>query len=242
MSTLEYLREHLRGESAAIVARKEEEVTATKKEEAATAIKVVKPKPPCHRGNVLTIETAKLRIYGGGITRGAYVEPGWLVVNLTEHDRFGLESPLEMVGVDIKSLDAWMHPRFVRIPVRDFDAPIYPESFWTALIEGLHQLADEQAEPLNVLVCCQGGHGRTGTALAVLAHRLLAVPNPIEYVRMVYCEKAVESLAQVEYVEDITGCFEGAVPAKIPVAWKQGTPLSAAQPYQPLNSGYLTEG
>jgi len=52
----------------------------------------------------------------------------------------------------------------------------------------------------EVVVSCIGGHGRTGTVLAVWAG-LNGVENPIEYVRECYCECAVETEEQEEFIE-----------------------------------------
>jgi len=51
----------------------------------------------------------------------------------------------------------------------------------------------------KVVVACLGGHGRTGTVLAVWAG-LNGVKNPVEYVRRVYCPRAVETPEQEEFV------------------------------------------
>lgn len=59
-----------------------------------------------------------------------------------------------------------------------------------------------------VLIYCMGGHGRTGTAAAIIATLGGLVPLgecPVEWLRSVYCEKVVESQAQIGYIEAITG-------------------------------------
>jgi protein-tyrosine phosphatase len=46
---------------------------------------------------------------------------------------------------------------------------------------------------------CDGGHGRTGMIAAVLLSYLGVIPaeeDPIVYLRKIYCEKAVETIAQ----------------------------------------------
>ena len=52
----------------------------------------------------------------------------------------------------------------------------------------------------EVVVSCIGGHGITGTVLSIWAG-LNGVENPIEYVRGHYCECAVETEEQEEFVE-----------------------------------------
>lgn len=47
---------------------------------------------------------------------------------------------------------------------------------------------------------CIGGHGRTGTALAALVSEMDVSDDAIAYVRKNYCERAVESAAQVDFL------------------------------------------
>lgn len=83
------------------------------------------------------------------------------------------------------------------------------KSFWHALNEYLRDVKG------GIFVHCQGGHGRTGTALAILAVLNGAVPedtDPVEWVRAQYCSCAVETQAQINYIEKITGRTVKAVP------------------------------
>ena len=57
----------------------------------------------------------------------------------------------------------------------------------------------------RVLVRCLGGHGRTGTVLAVLAG-LSGIDYPCKFIRERYCEKAIEREEQKRYVKQITNC------------------------------------
>jgi len=59
-----------------------------------------------------------------------------------------------------------------------------------------------------VFVACLGGHGRTGTALAILLDLWGAIPSdedPVRFVRTAYCPEAVETQGQYEYVAKMTG-------------------------------------
>jgi protein-tyrosine phosphatase len=53
----------------------------------------------------------------------------------------------------------------------------------------------------DVYIGCQGGWGRTGLFLALLA-KTCGVENPIMYVRQNYARTAVETPAQEKYVRD----------------------------------------
>ena len=66
------------------------------------------------------------------------------------------------------------------------------------------------------VVCCIGGHGRTGTVLSILAAKLGLVPqeeDPVAWVRDHYCPDAVETNGQIMYIERMTGCKVHARPS-----------------------------
>lgn len=59
-----------------------------------------------------------------------------------------------------------------------------------------------------VLIYCWGGHGRTGTAGAIIAALSGLCPepgDPVGWLRSKYCKSAVESEEQIKYIEEITG-------------------------------------
>lgn len=84
--------------------------------------------------------------------------------------------------------------RWVRWP--DFRTPSDPADAEDALREVLHRAADQRVE-----VACEGGRGRTGTALACLAV-LDGVParEAVAYVRRGYHPRAVETPGQWLFV------------------------------------------
>jgi protein-tyrosine phosphatase len=89
----------------------------------------------------------------------------------------------------------WPH-EFLDWP--DFSVPEDAELVVTAL-EALRQRARHGE---RVEIGCYGGHGRTGTALAVLA--LLCGHQPdqaVGWVRATYCERAVENDEQEAFVQ-----------------------------------------
>jgi hypothetical protein len=59
-----------------------------------------------------------------------------------------------------------------------------------------------------VHIGCIGGHGRTGTVLAALVTHMTGELDSITYVRKHYCEKAVESHAQVQFLKTHYGILE----------------------------------
>lgn len=103
----------------------------------------------------------------------------------------------------------------------DYGVPGLGAGWWRQLVDVIAAFP----EGSKVGVYCQGGHGRTGTALSVMLSLAGIVPanaDPVAFVRKVYCDQAVESRAQISYIEGITGRKVKATPAG----------------FRALNSGY----
>lgn len=93
-------------------------------------------------------------------------------------------------------------PPILSMSWADMGIPALEKSWWKLLAK---TLAEKDGK---VGIYCQGGHGRTGTALAILGSLGGVIPaevDPVEWVRGHYCEKACESDEQMDYVERITG-------------------------------------
>ncbi len=97
----------------------------------------------------------------------------------------------------------WEPPAIVGLSWPDRGVPNLGRSWWKSLAGEIKALNGK------VGVCCTGGHGRTGTMLAILIPLLGGVKGkkkcPVAWVRENYCKEAVESDAQLDYVEYITG-------------------------------------
>lgn len=86
----------------------------------------------------------------------------------------------------------------------DLGAPSLTREWWQAFVEWLFSIEAET----DMVIYCMGGHGRTGTALLLLALLSGAVPDgeePLEWLRDHYCMDAVETLTQIDYIAAITG-------------------------------------
>lgn len=165
---------------------------------------------PCHEGNVEVYRCGNLVLHGGGLLHGAVEEVGWLVINLVPGSpEFGWAPFVACQNVSLPRLEPWLNPKCIHLPITDGGVPAFPPSFWDALVDDLLDLAAEVApEEYHVLVVCQGGHGRTGTVLAILVGLLaeeLPDDDPIAYVRAHYCDQAVETRTQARYVQQMTG-------------------------------------
>jgi hypothetical protein len=119
---------------------------------------------------------------------------GTLIVNLTSI----CDDVLAVTN--FPGLEAWLW-RSVQIETTDQKAPPVPKEFWLELVAAV-----KKNKVTVVCIHCLGGHGRTGTVLAVLAGLLSKTTGcPVTYIRKIYCEEAVESEAQITYIEELTG-------------------------------------
>lgn len=84
----------------------------------------------------------------------------------------------------------------------DFGVPLAAGfDFWTEIAD----VIDEHYKGASVLVSCTGGHGRTGTFLAILNALLndRGAEQSINDIRTQYCSRAIETKAQEQYIADI---------------------------------------
>lgn len=86
--------------------------------------------------------------------------------------------------------------QFVLFPITDMSAPSDVDEFKKMIT----WLAAQIVAGKKVHVGCVGGHGRTGTVFAALVKEMTGNADAIQYVREHYCDKAVESWAQVEFL------------------------------------------
>lgn len=87
------------------------------------------------------------------------------------------------------------YPEILRLDWNDMGAPPVTLKFWTRIWDLL---------PEKTVVCCFGGHGRTGTCIASLMIAAgLDYYTAVQTVRAEHCEKAIESLSQELYLHGI---------------------------------------
>lgn len=152
----------------------------------------------CHTGmlKVFTIPETTCAVYAGGTLREGYHTSGTVLLSLNgakpivQAHRFPLASELTSTYTDPILVIDWP----------DYGIPALPKAFWIDLIGVL------KAQNMPVSIMCAGGHGRTGTALAILASLMgIHTGDPVKWVRENYCIAAVESEGQMRYIERITG-------------------------------------
>jgi len=149
-------------------------------------------------------------LYAGGWTRDAVPREGWAVIDLT-----GTKAPSQdkIVAQNTSGKSAFagtLHEAgkskagpWLTLPIKDYDVPAWTRELWDALAVDVAKLL---MDDVPVMVACVGGHGRTGLVVCILAGILrpdLAKSNPIKWLRENYCDEAVETRAQVDYVFEI---------------------------------------
>jgi hypothetical protein len=176
----------------------------------------------CWHAEPKLVLTQPIQVYAGSKMDGAQPPEGAVILDLS-----GSYHPLfEIHGIAMRRLQTRMRkqPRII-LDWPDMKASRMSVEDWTALAEDLKGLKSA------LFVACLGGHGRTGTTLAILADLWGAVPiedDPVQFVRKAYCEEAVETQAQYEYVARVTGRTLVYRPKSSPIV---PTPLGGAYPF-----------
>lgn len=171
-------------------------------------------KQSCHTGHNLIFKTTDgIEVWAGGRNRNG----GWHLMNplpqLAIAPSETLGAKLLDSGTDVpegwscqQHLTNGTPPLFVSLDWPDFSIPKVSKYFWYALVDDIHE------HNIKVISTqCAGGHGRTGTQLAILAHLLLPTEQHtwkdagelIDWVREQHCVHAVEAKSQQEYIAEV---------------------------------------
>lgn len=164
-------------------------------------------KTNCHDGNVLIMAGKDGGgLYAGGWGRGASIAD--VVVDLT-----GNATPYRLdvkeygsgrFSALINEVHAKVGIDWLSWPIKDYGTPVYNITEWRMLAE---ILSEAISDGKKVIVACQGGHGRTGMAVSILAYMMgkWEGENPVHELRKAYCDFAVETKAQEKYVYEVLG-------------------------------------
>lgn len=157
----------------------------------------VKNNHSCHTGNVCVFEIDNLVIYAGGWRRCG----GWTKLSPFPQIAIG---PSEVMQIT-KQKDHIC--KFINMNWPDFGLPCVEDGFWLSLVQEI------EANSIKNISCqCMGGHGRTGTQLAILGYLLKdkgcishasTVFSLVMYIRSIYCDCAVETVEQQEYIAKV---------------------------------------
>lgn len=182
----------------------------------------------CHKGNVLAFEAAGLRVFGGGSSHNLVPEKADVWIQLA-WSSYSNSSKAWKLPAKFKSAKFLVSKPDLVIPMEITDGAGLPASltadFWTTFWVDL-QMLDKR----DILVSCMGGHGRTGMVLTCLALAAGVVPagnDPVAWIRDRYCEKAVETKAQITYIEEAFGVKVASAPKPIvtPLSTYKGAPV-----------------
>jgi hypothetical protein len=212
-------------------------------------------KKACHDGNVKAFETPTFVCFGGGKSRGADFYDADLVLDLSgiPHKSRSALGILKYGGRNeiIKSmvkehLNLLYEPEVLDIDWPDYSVPCIDDRFFVLLYESVTRWSEEfllGGRKANVLVCCQGGHGRTGTLLSIFGFLSGALPGEgtaneevVNVLRRKYCSHAVESMDQLVLIDDIVGATQASEPYKsiVPAA----TVVSSGGPIESIYQVY----
>ncbi len=144
-------------------------------------------------------------LWAGSSAQLLAAAPWDLIISAVGYKTF-LENPLsanaEAKALLPASLFAFSPPACIGIDWPDRGIPTLSKGWWQELATVLRGFEG------RVGICCMGGHGRTGTAVAILASLLGKVKGagcPVTWVRKKYCPEAVEANCQLNYIELMTG-------------------------------------
>ena len=139
--------------------------------------------------------------YSGASQSGAWEFTGDLMINFTR------DSYIPSV-MKIPELAKYVSINFeeIMVPWLDFGRPNVENEFWKALHEYVFQKEYKQ-----VCFHCEGGHGRTGTALCamLIANCGVSALDAVGHVRSIYCDEAVETWEQSTYLQELDKYYNG---------------------------------
>ena len=168
--------------------------------------------PACHEGVIGVFGKDNLKFWGGK-SRDVHMYNDWdLVLCFSDRDsqwENNDPSPLCTSNEQARRLlspELFMFQQrapYIGLDWPDYGCPDFGRAWWDTLLGDLKKI--EKDGDINVALCCTGGHGRTGSALAIL-HSLCwpnAYEDPVTMIRRIYCHNCVESASQINYIQNV---------------------------------------
>ncbi len=174
-------------------------------------------KRACHNDGQHILTMDKMKLYAGGSSH-PYDRYG-LVINLTGSVTHWVESPMGIEGGErlcgrfLKAMPQGAYTPIPQLIVKwpDGGVPTFTKGHWELLIQDLRHMKG------RVYMHCMGGHGRTGTALAILLSLTGALKkDPVEWLRKNYCHEVVETQTQIDYIQSM-GVNTTSKPSRMPI-------------------------
>lgn len=153
---------------------------------------------PGHKDAILVLKR-DIKVWAGSATKTETYPDGALILDLANKYGNGLR------GEGIELPQELMQKRII-FDWPDMSKPYLFKDEWGILTNWLKGL--DAVREHGLYVACLEGHGRTGTALAILAHYFGEWNNDVDVVRQIrkkYCRRAVETVTQIEYFQQMTG-------------------------------------
>jgi hypothetical protein len=169
-------------------------------------------KKDCHTGNtVLYVEKNGGSLMIGGWTMGAFFDTNTHVIDLTgtEHKWADIPLAFDSMSEEFLQFSAPRYAGWLSLPFPDYKTPNNIRTYeqWHGIATTIKKILKQKHD---VLVACHGGHGRSGLFCAIVGYILginsdRSWSSPVEKIRKLHCQAAVETLAQEQFVYDILG-------------------------------------
>jgi len=144
-------------------------------------------KKECHSGNIKVCEfkynNKTIIVYAGGISRGFDPTKCDVVISAIDPD-------VPMTTFGEKLFEEYHSVEYIYLPIEDFRAPVYTLEDYKKILDAITRNISK--EKISLGVYCFGGHGRTGTILAVILYHFAGIDDPVGYIRENYCKNAIE--------------------------------------------------
>jgi hypothetical protein len=168
-------------------------------------------KKDCHNGPNLVLSHRGVDLYAGSANEAEYNFDYFdLVISL-----YTIKPRKQVAGnIACKPLQrlvqAYNHTDHLELYWPDMGVPNLDQEFWgrlAAIIRKRGRDRERREKVYKVMVHCMAGHGRTGTALAILLYYISEYNKGdiVKVIRKAHCKKCVESSSQLNYIEAMTG-------------------------------------
>lgn len=166
----------------------------------------------CHSGNTAVYtEPNGGTLYIGGWNNQATFDWNTHVIDLTgtEHKYWDIPVAFDERSKDFLPFLMKSYAGWLSLPFPDYGTPkgMSTRQQWEGMAATIKSILQEGKD---VLVACLGGHGRSGLFVSIVGYILghktnRAWKSPVEHIRQIHCDEAVETYAQEKYVYDILG-------------------------------------